>query len=514
MTMFQPVLGSGDLERLVEEYRKGLDPEAIAYLESRCISDKSMAHFQLGYEGHKIGFTVAQNRYAGALAGRIVFPILDEKGTVLDLIGRSLDDREPKYKALVGTSPLLFHAPVLSDCEDVVLAGGLFDVLSLTQASVPAVCVPDCYSFHKDQAPLFAGKRVFVCYGNDDEGRRENERVAHLLEDVAEAVYVVTLPEGIKDINDLYVRAENSQDVFESLIDRAVHMQQASGLAPDSHYLTQYSEEYLKRHRGQTTGIPTGFLELDDLLLGGFRPGLCVISGPVGVGKTTLIRQMADHAAALGCPVVFFSWGASAFELWANSLSRLLDCSVRDILLGNVSPQEIKEANERYQEHAERMWTLEATMDTSIEDIAENIERIAQTLGKVPVIFLDWLQRIPVQSEKTGVLPTPERSALVAYGLHQIARELNCPLIVAATDEPRRSGSLLSEAVEAAADVWMRLTEGEGDQRVSMKLQVKKNRNGDTGEIALSFEDNPAIFKSHREFERIQGDDGADVTTA
>ena len=62
MTMFQPVLGSGDLERLVEEYRKGLDPEAMAYLESRCISDKSIAHFQLGYEGHKIGFTVAQNR--------------------------------------------------------------------------------------------------------------------------------------------------------------------------------------------------------------------------------------------------------------------------------------------------------------------------------------------------------------------------------------------------------------------------------------------------------------------
>jgi len=506
MTIFQPVVGSNDLEGLVTTYQKQLNVEALSYLEGRAISEKTVQSFELGYEDFKIGFSVHQARYVGHLAGRITFPIRDIDGKVLDIIGRSLDDREPKYKSLIGIPQMLFNAPVLQEAEEVVLAGGLFDVLNLSQVPMPAVAVPDCFSFHKDQAQLFAGKRVFICYGNDDDGRRESERVANLLDDLAD-VFIVTLPEGIKDINDLYVRAENATEVMVSLIERAIQTKQESGIAPDSHYLTMYSEEFLKRHRGQLTGIPTGLVELDDLLLGGFQPGLYVLRGSVGVGKSTLIRQMADHMAALGSPVAFFSWGATAFELWANSMSRMIPCAMRDVLLGHVSPDVIKQANERYQEYASHMWTLEGTMDTTVADISEHIQLIAQTIGKEPIVFLDHLQRISFSDEQPMV-PSQERSCLVITALHAMAREYNCPIIVTATME---WGTALFETVEAAADVVMHLYEEEEGLSAEplMVLEVERNRNGDTGKIQLEYRSEVTEFRSAGEFSRNNGADSS-----
>ncbi|MGZ4111926.1 MAG: DnaB-like helicase C-terminal domain-containing protein [Tumebacillaceae bacterium] len=512
MTMFQPAIGAHDLEGLVAKYQKQLTLEALAYLESRDVHEKTISNFALGYEDNKIGFSVEQATLH--LAGRIIFPIRDIDGRILDVIGRLLDDREPKYKSLLGAGPLLFNAPVLQENEEVVLAGGMFDVLSLSQMPLPAVAVPDCYSFHKEQAELFAGKRVYVCYGNDDEGRRENERVANLLEAVVEDVYIVTLPEGIKDINDLFVRAENATEVFVSLINRAIQTKQESGIAPDSHYLTMYNEEYLKRHRGQTTGIPSGISELDDYLMGGFRPGLYVVQGASGVDKTTLVRQMADHAAFLDCPVAFFTWEASSFELWANSISRLLDCSIRDILHGNVEPEKIKQTNERYQEYAAHMWTVESNVDTSAEEIGEYIQRIAQTIGKMPIVFLDSLQRISYSGEAT-MLPTPERAARVLYELQQISRELSCPLIVTANEE-RDPGSLVAQAMDATSDVilCMQSLEEVEPGRSLLLLEVEKNRNGETGTIEVTFDQLITLFKTSADSTRKAEENGADLTSA
>ncbi|MBL0387756.1 toprim domain-containing protein [Tumebacillus sp. ITR2] len=492
MTMFQPAIGTDDLEELVSKYQKQLDTEALLYLESRDISEKTIANFSLGYEDIIIGFSVAEN--SGLLPGRIVFPIRDMEGRIRDLIGRTIDDREPKYKALLGDSMVLFNEPVLADNSEIVIAGGMFDVLSLHQVPIPAVAVPDCYSFHKDQAQLFADKRVFICFGNDEEGRREAERVFNLLEAVAEEVFIVTLPEGIKDINDLYVRAENAKEVFVSLINRAIQTKQESGMPPDEHYLTTYNEEFLKRQRGQTTGIPSGVAELDDLLLGGFRPGLYVLSGPIGSGKTTLLRQMADHAAFLDCPVAYFSWQNSSFELWANSIGRLLNVSWRDILLGNANPEMVKQANEHYNEFADHIWTLEASVDNSVEDIADFVQRIAQTNGREPVVFLDYLQRIP--HSKQEMLPSQERASMVAYELHMLARDLNCPVIVAANaDREDRDGELLAQALEATVDVWMHLSAYDAVDDTH-ELQVVQNRNGDRGSIRVALGQDAAIFRS------------------
>jgi replicative DNA helicase len=75
------------------------------------------------------------------------------------------------------------------------------------------------------------------------------------------------------------------------------------------------------------------------------------------------------------------------------------------------------------------------------------------------------------------------------------------------------SGSTLFETVEAAADVVMHLVAGdvvEGDLE-EMTLVVEKNRNGDTGQIQLVYQDKVTEFRSGGEFDRNLG---ADSTSA
>lgn len=63
--------------------------------------------------------------------------------------------------------------------------------------------------------------------------------------------------------------------------------------------------------------IPSGFIDLDDSMDGGFREGdFTVISGIPGEGKTTLARMFTLNFAKAGTPSLWFSHEMSNRELW------------------------------------------------------------------------------------------------------------------------------------------------------------------------------------------------------
>ena len=77
---------------------------------------------------------------------------------------------------------------------------------------------------------------------------------------------------------------------------------------------------------GSRTGreaISTGFDELDRKLEGGLYPGLYILGAISSLGKTTFTLQMADHIAASGRDVLFFSLEQSKDELISKSLARI-----------------------------------------------------------------------------------------------------------------------------------------------------------------------------------------------
>jgi len=265
-------------------------------------------------------------------------------------------------------------------------------------------------------------------------------------------------------------------------------------VAPDIKNSTIFLEEYMKRHRGQAASIPTGFAKLDTLLFGGFDHGLYLLAGTGSVGKSMLLKQMADHLASEQIPVIYVSWDMTSFELWARSMARILGVAPQQVLGGKVEPDQVAEANKAYAPISKMLWTLECTMDTTLEQVAASIERIEMIVGRVPVIFIDHLQRIPAQkasSQPSWLQP----QAAVAYTLKMWAREWNCPVIAATSLESGEDN--VPEAVQASADVVMIMRPIPASDNATgqeMLIELTKNRNGTLGSLPMHFHDERALF--------------------
>ena len=82
--------------------------------------------------------------------------------------------------------------------------------------------------------------------------------------------------------------------------------------------------EQIQIGNGNSVRIKTGFPQLDELLGGGLAPGLVVLGGQPGVGKSTFCLQLAENVAESGIPVLYFSFEMQERQIAAKSISRKL----------------------------------------------------------------------------------------------------------------------------------------------------------------------------------------------
>ncbi|MEI7024580.1 DnaB-like helicase C-terminal domain-containing protein [Paenibacillus sp. y28] len=484
-----------DLEQLLTTYQKQLRDEAFYYLEKRGITPSTAEHFRLGYEPGRIGFVAsAGGAPAGMFENRIIIPVIRGE-QVVDLIGRAVDHREPKYKFLLNVDDVFFNGDALEETEDIILCTGPFDVMSLHQVDIPAVCVPGHLGFKEQHAELLKGRRVFLCLGNDESGRRESVRISDLLQEQANEIYTVHLPESVKDINDLFVKLANPFEAFMQLLHQTVEHAMITPIAPDVRNVTVFVEEYMKRHRGQTSGIPTGIAALDQALLGGLQPGFILLAGELSCGKTMLLKQLADYMAGHGTPVIFASWDLTRFELWCRGIARILGVAPQLILNGRIDPQAVGEANKQYAQISQMLWTLECAPDMKLDRVAASIEKIAASAGKAPVIIIDDLARISPFADAAKT-----RTAESAFILKQWAMEWNCPVIAALPLE--HGQTTLPLPLEAAADMIMQLGAaplhtGAHEPGSILHLQLAKNRNGSLHTIGLRLDEHKVLFTEY-----------------
>ncbi|MDQ1909448.1 DnaB-like helicase C-terminal domain-containing protein [Paenibacillus sp. GD4] len=496
-----------DLEEMVAYYQKQLRDEAFFYLQKRGIEQETIENYRIGFDPGKIGFIVYPNKLGDFFENRVIIPVTNAEGVTVDMVGRSVDHREPKYKALLGMEDIMFNEEILEETEDVILCNGVFDVLSLSQSRLPAVCVPYWLTFKEWHAHRLKDKRVFICLGNDELGRRESVRIQTMLQESAKETYIVNLPESIRDVNDFFVRVQNPLDTFMQMLNQTMEETFLVPIAPDVKNITVYTEEYMKRYRGQVSGIPSGFKSLDATLYGGFRTGLYFIVGGASTGKSMLMKQIADHMAGEQTPVVYVSWDMTGFELWARSIARLAGIEPQKVLSGKVEPDAINEANKTYVHISKMLWTLECSLDTTLDKVFASIEQIAVLVGKTPVVFIDHLQRIPAAELLGTTRSWQERQTLLAYTLKQWSRENGASVIAAIPAE--LGEERLPDGVEASADVIMHLRALEATKQETepnAALDLVKHRNGTLACIPLRFYDEKALFAELKSETEITGE--------
>lgn len=471
------------LEDLANFFAANLDENSLVYMKSRGILEATVRQFGIGAEPSVIGF-VASRLSTGMMVGRVTIPIRNQDGKVIDIIGRSIDERLPKYKSLTNYSSSLFGAQNMQETDTVVLTGGIFDSLSLLQDGIPAVAVPDCFTFSENHAPYFANKQVFICLSNDESGRRETVRIAQLLKPLATHIFAVGLPPGVKDVNDLFTHNENALLIFQTLLQQSVQASLSTGQPSDDHYLDTFMEEFGKRKRHSSSGVSTGLAGLDQLLAGGLHAGLYVISSRIEGGKTALLRQLGDYMAAQGNPVIYFSYGTSAYHLWSMSLAQSLNLSMHDVLTGQADEEDVRKASEGYQTIAANSWTVEFSPESTVSDMVGLIQQTMHKIDKAPCVILDPIERLyPDDTEERMNLDRSQRLEWALYQMHHIARQLGTIVLTAAYD------SKVDEAFDptvSVADVHIFLTWEEETTAVrSGRFVVRKNLFGEEGSCEM-----------------------------
>ncbi len=476
-------LSRGDLDKLADYYHSHLDGEIKNALLQLGLREETLNFFRVGYDdGSHIGFTEQPNLLGNFFKGRIVFPITDPQGQVVDLLGMAVTDEQPRYKSVSGSLSLAFNAPILGQSDVIFICDGIVDALLLLQQGYPAIGLPGIRNFNPGWAQAFKNKDVFVVLEQSDVARRYGERIAAALSHQAREVFRVLLPEGVRSVSHLFVAAEHPAEVLAAIVNQALQEGSYGRFRRDLNNISTFLQEFTRRHSGQEGGISTGFKELDDLLLGGFHEGLYIIAGPPAVGKTTLLKQLADQVAQGGHPVLYVSLEMSAFELWCKSIARLAGVPVGAVLTGTADEELIRRAAKEYEAVAANLWTVEGTDHTTIEQINEYIDQTFNERGENPVVFIDYLQRLP------PVIPVADRQAAysqVVLLLKRLSRQHGCAVVAAFSTRHAgaEDGSDVfdeNEEIAHTADVVAVL----GRDR----LQVVKNRNGVTDTVRLTFD--------------------------
>ena len=168
------------------------------------------------------------------------------------------------------------------------------------------------------------------------------------------------------------------------------------------------------RRTKEGDAISTGFENLDEILDGGFYPGLYFLGANSSLGKTSFLIQIADFIAKSGHKVLYFSLEMSANELIAKSLSRmsyLADIergkSTRDILTARNFDKNDSELirsclKEYHDACGKNLIVMEGIGDVKVDNIRQEVETLINKTGETPVVIIDYAQIIsPVSDRKT-----------------------------------------------------------------------------------------------------------------
>lgn len=248
----------------------------------------------------------------------------------------------------------------------------------------------------------------------------------------------------------------------------------------------------------ETLGVPTGHVGLDRII-NGLLPGLLVVGGAPGVGKTTLALQWACNAAQDGTPVVYCTYENSPMNLVLKAVCRLGGVSPTDVDRGRADLGRLQEGARLFGGIAPRMAFLEGNARTSVSYIQGRARQAMARHGAIRcLVVVDYLQRM-AHGGQYGNLR--ENVSSLTLGLRELATRLDSPVLAISSlsrgannyDHPTLESLKESGDIEFSSDLVLLLgarQDAIGNRGCRpMDLLVAKNRFGEADKKI------PMVFK-------------------
>lgn len=275
----------------------------------------------------------------------------------------------------------------------------------------------------------------------------------------------------------------------------------------------QKNLEKLSESKGEITGIPTGWYELDRLTSGLHENQLIILAARPAMGKTAFALNLATNVVVnTDKTVAIFSLEMGAEQLANRIISSLGQIEGSKLTSGNLLNNDWKRVTEARSQLANAKLFISDDAGVTVGDIKSKCRRLATSEDGLDLVIIDHLQLLTMggnygnnrQAEITDI----------SRSLKKMAMELNIPVIALAQlsrgvesredKRPKMSDLRESGSIEQDADIVALLyrddyyqtpkDSAESPDPSLSELIIGKHRNGPTGKIDLLFRKNTSTF--------------------
>lgn len=290
----------------------------------------------------------------------------------------------------------------------------------------------------------------------------------------------------------------------------------APNAAPELHELT---EDYLNwltlraLKKDEISGVPSGLNVLDALLDGFQDANVVVVAARPGMGKTSLVLNIAENAALdYNVPVTFFSLEMSGRELVGKLMASRSEVPANQLRGGHVNDacwSSLREAKATL----DRCGLSIIDNSSKIRTVSDISARVKQQVakGKKPgLIIIDYIQLLQGKRKENRTVEVSD----ITRDIKLLAGELGVPILalsqLSRTLESRQNKRpVLSDlrdsgSVEQDADVVIFIYRDdyynkESDKRGEAELIIAKQRNGETGTVEVLYQSSITKFLNKAE---------------
>jgi replicative DNA helicase len=331
-----------------------------------------------------------------------------------------------------------------------------------------------------------------------------------------------TLRQLIQSATDVLARAYDAEEDADDLLDHAeksifeiADQSKREGFVPLSALVGQGYEtlEKLQQHKGLVTGVPSGFVDLDEMTSGFQKSDLVIVAARPSMGKTSLVLNIAMHCGLeAGKTVGIFSLEMSKEQLFMRMLTSEARVDAHRFRGGYLGEQDYARLVDAFGRLHDAKVFIDDSPGIGILEMRAKARRLKLEHG-LDMLVVDYLQLMQGRGRFDN---RQQELASISRSMKILAKELQVPILALSQlsrapeargdHRPQLSDLRESGALEQDADVVvfifreeMYATDGEHNPETegTAELIIGKQRNGPTGTVRIAF------LKQYTRFENL-----------
>ncbi len=257
--------------------------------------------------------------------------------------------------------------------------------------------------------------------------------------------------------------------------------------------------ERLQETKGDLTGVPTGFTDLDALTSGLQPAELVIVAARPAMGKTSLALNIAQHVGTkTNMTIGLFSLEMSKEQLFLRMLTSEARINAHQFRTGFLSEQDYSRLSHSLEALSGAGVYIDDPSTIGVLEMRAKARRL-KAEHNLHLLIVDYIQLVQGRGRFEN---RTQELASISRSLKGLAKELNVPIIALSQlsrapesrseHRPQLSDLRESGALEQDADVVLFIYredqyDPKPDNENTAELIIGKQRNGPTGVVRLAF---------------------------